>query len=111
MGISSLSDQAWNLSTLQALGLADDAQGAYVTCVTPGGPAEKAGVIGAGTCDEAGLRPGGDLIVAVNGHSIQTFNDMLSYLIGNTRAGQEITLTVLRQGKEVQLTLTLGARP
>jgi 2-alkenal reductase len=111
MGISSLSDQAWNLSTLEALGLPPDAQGAYITCVTPGGPADKAGVIGSGTCDETALRPGGDLIVAIDGHPMRTFNDMLSYLIGNTRAGQEITLTVLRQGKEVQLPLTLGARP
>jgi len=111
LGITSLSDEAWTLKTLEALGLPADAVGAYVTCVTPGGPAEQAGVVGSGPCNSADLVAGGDLIIAVDGAALRNFPDLLSYLIRNTTVGQEVTLTVLRQGEEVEAVLTIGARP
>lgn len=111
LGISSLSDRAWNLKTIEALKLPADVQGTYITCVTPGGPAEKAGIIAAGPCDATGLNPGGDLITAIDGQSVHSFNDLLSYLVSKTQVGQVVTLTVLRGGKEVQVPLTLTARP
>jgi S1-C subfamily serine protease len=111
LGIASLSDEAWTLKTLETLGLPADAVGAYVKCVTPGGPAERAGVVGAGPCNSAGLAAGGDLIIAVDGAPLRNFPDLLSYLIRNTTVGQEVTLTVLRQGEEVEAVLTIGARP
>lgn len=111
LGITSLRGDVWTLRTLETLGLPADAVGAYVTCVTPGGPAEKAGLVGSGPCNSAGLSAGGDLIIAVNGASIRDFPDLLSYLIRNTTVGQEVTLTVLRQGEEVEAVLTIAARP
>ncbi len=111
LGISSLADDRMNLKILEALELPTDAIGAYVTCVTPGGPAAKAGVRGAGRCDESGLKPGGDLIVAIDEKPVRTFSDLLSYLINHTQPGQSIVLTVLRSGKEVQIPVTLEARP
>lgn len=111
LGISSLSDRAWNLKTIEALNLPANVQGTYITCVTPGGPADKAGIVGAGPCDATGLNPGGDLITAIDGQSVHSFNDLLSYLVSKTQVGQVVTLTVLRGGKEVQIPLTLAARP
>jgi S1-C subfamily serine protease len=111
IGISSLSTDRWNLKILEDLDIPHDAVGAYVTCVAAAGPAEAAGVRGAGNCDDTKLKPGGDLILAIDGQSIQDFNDLLSYLISNTEVGQVITLTVLRDGKEVDLPLTIAARP
>jgi 2-alkenal reductase len=112
LGISSISDQAWNLKTVEALGFSPGAQGAYVTCVAPGGPAATAGVRGGGSCDAvAALRPGGDLIVAIDGHPVRVFGDLLSYLLNRTRVGQEVTLTVLREGSTLDLTVTLQPRP
>jgi len=110
LGVSSLNESAWNLRTLAVLGLPDDAVGAYVTCVTPGGPAEQAGVQGAAGCDELGLRAGGDLIVAINGEPVYEFSDLLSYLVNHTRPGDVVTLTVLRSGDEMQIDVTLAGR-
>jgi S1-C subfamily serine protease len=111
LGISSLSDRAWNLKTIEELKLPTDIQGTYITCVTPGGPADKAGIIGAGPCDATGLNPGGDVILSIDGQPVHSFNDLLSYLVSKTQVGQVVTLTVLRGGKEVQVPLTLAARP
>lgn len=80
--------------------------GAYVTAVTPGSPADQGGVIAA-----PGGGPGGDLIVAIDGREVREFNDMLTYLVFETEVGQTITLTVLRNGTRTDLTITLGARP
>jgi 2-alkenal reductase len=111
LGISSLSQSTLNLNTLKQLQLPDNTVGVYVTCVTDGGPAQNAGLRGAGRCDNGGLVPGGDLIIAIDGHPLGTFNDLISYLVSSTQVGQEIAITVLRGGKEVGLTLTVGARP
>jgi S1-C subfamily serine protease len=110
LGVSSLSADVWNLKTLEALDLPTDATGAYVTCVTPGGPAEAAGIMGAASCDEVGVQPGGDLIIAIDGHMVREFSDMLSYLINNKRPGDTVTLTVIRGGEEVDVDIALEGR-
>jgi 2-alkenal reductase len=82
-------------------------QGAYVLSVFPGGPADEAGVIAA----NATTGRGGDLIVALDGHSINNFADLNAYLTFNSEAGQTIEVTVLRNGQLETLSLTLGERP
>jgi 2-alkenal reductase len=82
-------------------------RGAYVLGVTRGGPADQAGLSPA---NAASLR-GGDLIVRIDGQPIDDFSDLNSYLVFNTTVGQTIEVTVLRQGEQVILPLTLGARP
>jgi 2-alkenal reductase len=111
LGISSLPDNMLNLKVVENLGLTPDARGAYVTCVTEGGPAEEAGVRGSGECGEPSLVPGGDLIIAIDEERVESFDDLLEYLITQTRPGQEVLLTVLREGEEVEIPLTIGARP
>jgi S1-C subfamily serine protease len=82
-------------------------QGAYVVEVTPGSPAEKAGLVPA----DPTTGKGGDLVVDIDGQSIRSFSDLNSYLVFHTHVGQTIKITVLRDGKDVTLSLTLGARP
>ncbi len=110
MGISSISDLG--LDEIKALGLSQFT-GAYVTSVVPDGPADKAG-IKAGTKD-VGLGPnllgGGDLIIAMDGVSIKNFDDLLRYLINHKSPGDTLVLTVLRNGKQLDFTLTLDKRP
>jgi S1-C subfamily serine protease len=109
LGISSLSDIS--LIDQEALGL-PRSTGAYVTEVTPDSPAEKAGLqAGTTPTDIVNLYAGGDLIIAIDGHEIRLFGDMLSYLMNNTSPGDVIVLTVLRGGNEIQVNLTLGKRP
>jgi S1-C subfamily serine protease len=82
-------------------------QGAYVLNVTPNSPADEAGLIAA----NVNTGRGGDLIVAIDGQSIQDFADLNAYLVFNTTVGQTIDLTVLRNGNEVTVPLVLGERP
>ncbi|MGD2057106.1 MAG: trypsin-like peptidase domain-containing protein [Anaerolineales bacterium] len=112
LGISSLDDDLWNLKTIEALGYGPFTNGAYITEVIPGGPADQAGLRG-GAAETAipNLRSGGDLIIAIDGEPVYTFADLLSYLFKFTNAGQTVTLTVIRDNEEVDIPLTIGARP
>ncbi len=109
LGITSSSKLG--LRELEALGLTTYT-GAYVLEVAPGGPADQAG-IKAG--DEAtsiqGLLAGGDVITAIDGQPIDTFDDLLGYLTTNKSPGDTVVLTVLRDGKSMEITVTLGKRP
>jgi S1-C subfamily serine protease len=82
-------------------------QGAYLVEVTPGSPADQAGLQAA----DPTTGEGGDLIVAIDGQPIQNFGDLNSYLVFHTQPGQTIQLSVLRGGQQITLQLTLGTRP
>ncbi|HWQ45600.1 MAG TPA: trypsin-like peptidase domain-containing protein [Longilinea sp.] len=100
-----------SLIELDALGLPANTMGAYVISVNPGGPAEAAGLRGgSGETSIQGLYSGGDIITAVDGHPVTNFSDFLTYLVINKGPGQDVTLTVLRDGESIDVTLTLGAR-
>ena len=109
LGISSQSNLS--LDQIEALGL-KTFKGAYVASVAKGGPAEKAG-IKAGTTPTRidGLLAGGDVITAFDGKPVDTFDDLLSYLLTTKSPGDTVVLTVLRDGQSVDVTITLGARP
>lgn len=109
LGISSLSDI--NLLQQEALGL-PRSNGAYVTSVTQDSPADQAGLQGGSVeTDIFNLYSGGDLIIAIDGRSIMTFSDLLSYLIQEKSPGDIVTFTILRGEQEIQLELILGKRP
>jgi len=100
---------------VKALGL-PSSRGAYVNSITPDGPADRAGVR-SGT-EETGLfldgkplKAGGDLIIAIDGHPVRKFDDLIVYLVRETRPGEEVELTLIRDGQEMQLTVKLGERP
>ncbi|WP_297498195.1 site-2 protease family protein [Thermococcus sp.] len=52
----------------------------------------------------------GDVILSINGHETKTMEQFLD-VMNRTRPGEKATLTVLRNGKKVQLSLTLGEHP
>lgn len=109
LGITSREDLT--LDMIEELGLARQT-GAYVISVVPGGPADEAGIIGGSEATSVtGLPKGGDLIIAVDGRPVNTFSEMLSYLIANKSPGEEITFTILRGTEEMEVPLTLGKRP
>lgn len=101
-------------SISQAMGLKSDQRGALVAAVTPGGPAAKAGILGstkAATVDGQQMQVGGDVIIAVDGQTVKSFDDLVAYLARSTQVSQTITLTILRDGKEQAVKLTLEVRP
>ncbi len=82
-------------------------RGAYVLSVTPDSPAARAGLIAA----DPNTRRGGDLIVAIDNQAINNFSDLNAYLVFHTKVGQTITITLIRDGTERTIELTLGERP
>jgi len=74
------------------------AQGALVSAVEPRSPAEKAGV------------KVGDVILAVDGVAIESSIE-LPRVIGETRPGTKVKLTVWRQGGTRELSASLGEIP
>ncbi len=97
----------------EALGMPSTQRGVMVVEVTPGSPA-----------DEAGLHPStqtktvlggqvptdGDIITAIDGTAVNKFDDLISYLARYTEVGQTVELTVLRNGQSLQVSVTLDAR-
>jgi 2-alkenal reductase len=89
-------------------------KGAYIAETVPDGPADKAGLRGATnetTSEGRRVQTGGDVIIAVDGQPVSSFEDILIYLALNTEPGQSVTLTILRDGKQMDVQVTLGARP
>jgi len=73
-------------------------QGAIITEVNRGGPA-----------DQGGLRVG-DIVMAMNGETVEDNTD-LTRRVGRARAGEVIRLEVLRDGKRQTVQIRSGTRP
>jgi S1-C subfamily serine protease len=89
-------------------------RGAIIMSVTPNSPADKAGLRGSSkTVEKSGLQlqVGGDVITAINGEPVQQFEDLLVYILRNTEVGQQVTLTIVRDGREQSVKVTLAERP
>jgi S1-C subfamily serine protease len=110
LGITSRDEMT--LDDLKALGMPANTLGAYVIAVSEGGPADRAGLRGSnGIGDGTQLQPGGDWIIAIEGQAVNRFSDLLSYLITYTNPGETITITILRDGKQLNIPVTLTKRP
>jgi len=92
----------------------DAPTGSLISRVVPGGPADEAGLRG-GSGEKIEFQGrkvdvGGDTIVAVDGQKLVAEND-LSRLVATYDPGDQVSLTIIRDGKEMDLDVTLGARP
>lgn len=115
--------QTYSPAWAEVLGFSPDVRGAYVMDVVSDGPASRAGLRGATTPSDvvlglsaAGpiyLPRGGDLIIAIDGQPVKTFDDILVHLENHKSPGDKVELTVLRAGSrgESRVTVTLAARP
>ena len=111
LGISFIPGRLWTLETIKALGL-NTYTGAYVLDITPGGPADQAGIRGGSQASAIeGVQAGGDIITAIDGQPVHTFDELMSYLTTNKSPGDTVVLTVLRDGQSVDVTVTLDERP
>lgn len=84
-------------------------RGVLVAETVPGSPAREEGLEAADD-PKAEVPKGADLIVAVNGRAVVDMADV-SQAVASRRVGEKITVTVLRDGQERTVTLTLKDRP
>jgi 2-alkenal reductase len=89
-------------------------KGAYISEVIDGGPSDKAGLRGSDQQIEYEgrfIEIGGDIITAVDGQLVSTFDDILIYIALLTQPGQTIELSILRDNKPMQASVELEPRP
>ncbi|MGA9351141.1 MAG: trypsin-like peptidase domain-containing protein [Anaerolineae bacterium] len=116
-----ISGQTYSPAWADALGFPEEARGAYVMYVEPGGPSDEAGLqagtrqtdvlLGFDFGQQVYLAAGGDLIVAVDDQPVEKFDDLLVYLERYASPGDPVELTVLRgDGRQQVIPVTLGKR-
>lgn len=89
-------------------------EGILVSRVVPGGNAEKGGLRGGSRSSavrygRSVIYLGGDIITAIDGEPVRTLADYYSAL-ENTRPGRDVTLSLVRDGKRIELDITLSER-
>jgi S1-C subfamily serine protease len=97
----------------KAMDLNATQRGALVEEIVSNSPADKAGLHGSDrqvTIDGQDVNVGGDVITAIDNTPVKTMDDVIVYLADHTNVGQKVKLTILRDGKEMSLDVTLEAR-
>lgn len=111
LGISAAS--GIDLTLINALNIPNNTQGVIVGDVQPNGPAAKAGLRSATSTNARtnSVPTSADIITAIDGVKITDMSGLVSFLAYKTKPGQTVNLTVLRDGQEITLPVTLTARP
>jgi S1-C subfamily serine protease len=79
------------------------------TSAAAGGAAVEA-VVSGGPAGRAGLRPGSDVIVGIEGRTVREPDDV-ARAIANRKPGDKLTVTIERDGDRRDVEVTLGKRP
>jgi S1-C subfamily serine protease len=94
----------------QREGLERNFKGVIVDTIVKDSPADKAGINGSIT-NQYGERLGGDIITAVDGNPVIRMEDLISHLETERSVGQNMTLTIFRDGNILDKQITVGERP
>ncbi len=89
-------------------------EGVLVVDVVAGSPADKAGIRPGTTMATIGntsIPIGGDIITAINGQSVSSLQQLTVYLETQTKVGDTVEVTLVRDGQEMAVQVTLAERP
>ena len=89
-------------------------RGVLLRGVIEGSPAHLAGLRGGDRLVELrgeSVCAGGDIIVAINGYHFDNLDALVTYLVQNSRPGQEVELLVIRDKRSMNIALTPQRRP
>jgi len=92
----------------------EDAKGVLVMTVVKDSPADKAGLRGSSQtaiADEVEYTIGGDIILSIDGNEVRKIDDLLTHLQREKNVGDTLNLEILRDGKIINIILTLEERP
>ncbi|MCB0078443.1 MAG: trypsin-like peptidase domain-containing protein [Anaerolineales bacterium] len=90
-------------------------RGVLMQNVVPNGPADRAGMRGGSEQVTIPGFPmpllvGGDVVIAVDGVEVNTFDDLINYL-DTRQVGDEVAVSLIRDGNPLEIVVTLAARP
>ena len=85
-------------------------RGAIIQDISPGGPADDAGLRAGKVNTDQGIVLGGDIIVEVDGQAVTKPADVAS-AIGDNKPGDSVTIKFYRGSKLVTKQVKLGVRP
>jgi len=110
-----IAGQTLTTDLAHAMSLDDSVNGGVlVGQVVADSPADKAGLRGSDTeteIDGIPVQIGGDIIIGIDGRPVKAFDDLLGYIVHETKVGQTVTLKVIRDNEELEIPVTLDARP
>ncbi len=89
-------------------------EGVLIETVIDGGPAQRAGLHGGDqqvTVRGRPVRAGGDIITAIDGEPVNSFDEMIAYLAAKKQVGQTVNVTIIRGTETLQVPVTLDERP
>ena len=99
---------------LKEVGVDIPTRGVLVVEVLSGGPAERAGLRGSPRQVQIGgraLRAGGDIITALDRAPIKSMEELIAHLEARLSVGQNVVITIQRDGREQRVSVVLGERP
>ncbi len=84
--------------------------GLMIRAVARGGPAERAGLLGADRVGRLGnlrIRYGGDYLLSVDGSAVTSERDLMLLLETDHRVGDPVRLGIWREGREIEIPVRL----
>lgn len=99
-------------SLVSAMDLESGTQGVLITSIQAGGAAARANLV---PTTQQFTRPGrvtttyGDVVTAIDGRKVTGYEDLVSYIFNSTEVGQVVSLTILRDGEQMTVQVTLQA--
>lgn len=93
-----------NIDVIENYNLPNNVRGVVITRAVDGTPASNGGLRTITTNSV-------DIVTAVDGIPVINTSMLIGYLSSSTRPGQQVMMTVLRDGEFINLSITLGERP
>jgi S1-C subfamily serine protease len=98
----------------ESLNLPRNFKGAAVVSVVENSPADKAGIRGQVVRENLVRNEEvrtGDIVTKIDNQLVKSMDDVISYLDESKKVGDKVSLTINREGKSIEIPVTLEERP
>lgn len=99
-----------DLFAMEALNLENSQRGIVVSEATPNLPAANAGVRSAKFSRQGTRLDSADVIIAIDDKPLGSMAEFIAYLARETRPGDVVNLSVIREGEVIKIPVELGSR-